>query len=450
VNTFRWLPVVLLVGLPAGCGPNALPTLPKDSKGRPVVAIEPKDTKPSEKSEKPATLESLVQEAPTVPLTKLALTFNKAALTLETPSGATPDIRDDRVRVLSGDVGLMIRPWAVELRSPEWLKQLWGGEKGPKVRRAVLDTPDTLVVETDRADDARYFFVTKVSAGPLDLGLTFAKPSGVTPVLGTRADVLLWLKCARTLALKDPLPSDPAEALEKLGVLLKREGKTVTSANLHDTAATRSTLELLAKLTTVKDADLGWLKAEGADLAPLAALKNLESVTFANTPVRDEGLKTVGQLTNLHYLDLEHTDITAAGLPSLSGLKQLRKLKLDLNDLSGSGASSLSSLAGLEELSLYAAKVGDAGLKAVAPLKKLKVLNLEECPVTGAGLAPLADLVDLEELALNHTSVDDAGLVFLEKLKHLRKLNLKKTKVTAEGVRKLKKALPETNIKSDV
>jgi Leucine-rich repeat (LRR) protein len=458
VNAFRCIALVLMVVLPAGCGgPPAPSKSSKDTGPRATVAIPTQDKQNKQNSQDkhgtvqsntPPTLESLLKEAPNVPLEKIPVSIGKTALTIEMPKGAAPE-KSGGWKLVKGDEGLAIQPWSSELRNFEHIKNSWATRTGPGKGKILLDSPETLVVEADRPDDARYYFVTKVTTGNLDLGVTYARPGNLHPVLGTRSDVLLMLKCARTLTSKDPPPSDPAKALEQLGAVVEQTGGKVTTVHLRDTHGTHSTLVLLAKLPTVRDADLSWLEAEGADLAPLAALTQLESVTFAHTPVRDEGLKTVGKLANLRSLDLEKTRITAEGLQHLAGLKQLRKLKLDNNDLSGPGTANLPALPALEELSLYSAGVGDEGLKAVGQLKSLKVLNLEKCPLTDAGLVHLTGLANLEVLDLYGTRITAAGLDQVEKLKHLKRLNLKKTRVDAAGVARLKKALPMTDVRSD-
>jgi Leucine Rich repeat len=435
VNRFRWSPLFLTVVLLTGCTSKPSSSIPSAPVGPTGSSVPSKSSKPPDRPI-PVTLESLLQEAPSVPLTKLPLTWNKLALTIDAPEGAKVAVEEGgEVRVLTGDIGVLIKPWSRGL------------VKADGSRKFLLETPVVWVSErTDRQDDVRYSFVTKITSGPLELGVTFTRPLPVPPVLGTRAEVALMLKCARTLTLTDSIPSDPAQALMKLGAEFTRSGATVNLGNSH---ATGAMLALLAKLPGVKDANLTWMVASGSDLAPLASMKQLESATFDNSPVLDEGLTYVGQLAGLRLLDLEKTGITSVGLANLGGLNALRKLKLDRNDLHGPGVKSLAKLATLEELFLRDTNLNNDALKAIGELKRLKFLSLEDNPIGDAGLAHLGNLGELEELEFDGTAVSDAGLAALEKLKSLKKLWVKKTKVTAAGIKKLKTALPAVDIRSD-
>ena len=89
----------------------------------------------------------------------------------------------------------------------------------------------------------------------------------------------------------------------------------------------------------------------------------------------------------------------------------------------------------------------DAGLKQLAGLKALKSLNLSGTKVTDAGLKHLAGLKALQKLDLEDTKVTDAGLKHLAGLKALRRLHLEDTTVTNAGISKLKRALPNCDIR---
>jgi hypothetical protein len=452
-----WIPVTLLAALlAAGCGGTSTVPEGKDKQGKDKESASTSKGKGDKGSDKKAgntepaapTLEGLLKEAPKTTLIKHTFHIGKVEFTIDGPKGVGIDASAaPAVRILFDDnSGVEIAPRSAVF-DVAGQKKWWEGRKQPKFSKFLLETPDTLVVETVAEAGHRYGFVTNQTISHIDLGARFIRRKGGNHVVGAKPDVLLALKCARSLATKETVPSDPAQALQKLGATLKREGDKVTSVLFHEPTVTRSTLELVARLPTVKTVDLSWISASGDDFAVLEKLSDLDDASFAhNEGLGNAGLAHLGKLKKLRKLDLEHTGITAAGLKHLEGLKELRWLKLDRNDLSGSGTEALAALTALDYLHLYGTKVGDEALNAIGKLPRLRTLNLEDCPVTDAGLAHLKGLAELETLELQNTRVSDDGLANLEGLKKLKAVNLRKTRVTAKGVEKLQKALPSARI----
>lgn len=97
-------------------------------------------------------------------------------------------------------------------------------------------------------------------------------------------------------------------------------------------------------------------------------------------------------------------------------------------------------------LNLAKTAITDAALPAIARHTGLVQLHLELTKVTDAGLAHLKPLQNLEYLNLYGTAITDAGLAHLAGLTNLKNLYLWQSKVTPEGAKKLKQALPKTDI----
>jgi len=85
-------------------------------------------------------------------------------------------------------------------------------------------------------------------------------------------------------------------------------------------------------------------------------------------------------------------------------------------------------------------------LSPLAELKNLEELSLNYSPVSD--LSPLAELKKLELLWLNMTAVSD--LSPMAKLKYLEQLSHYKTQVSDEQVEKLRKALPNCEIRYSI
>ncbi len=95
--------------------------------------------------------------------------------------------------------------------------------------------------------------------------------------------------------------------------------------------------------------------------------------------------------------------------------------------------------------SIKCSRVSD--LKGIGAFKALEELYLWRTKVTDAGLKHLAGLKALQTLDLSDTKVTDAGLKHLAGLKALKELGLEDTKVTDAGVSRLKRALPNCDIR---
>lgn len=235
------------------------------------------------------------------------------------------------------------------------------------------------------------------------------------------------------------------------------------AVTIDDAGAPRA-LERLASLPAgpcrVTGVDLSTARGlDGESLKPLAACKDLTSLSLAGIPVTDEALADIAGLTALRKLTLSKTRITDEGLRQLDKLAALQSLDLGSTRINGSGLESLSGLAGLKHLYVdhcrltdaalptvarhapletlvlsYNTLLTDRGLGALADLKELRRLDLAGTGVTDTLADPIAKYEQLTRLDLSGTKVTDAMLSPLANHKHLEKLYLHSTRVTDGGV----------------
>ena len=104
----------------------------------------------------------------------------------------------------------------------------------------------------------------------------------------------------------------------------------------------------------------------------------------------------------------------------------------------------------IAHLDLARTAVTDAALKTAATFPRLTRLDLRKTAIGDAGLEALTACKHLGYLNLFGTNVTDAGLASLAGIKSLRNVYLYETKVTDAGVAKLKAALPQAEIVSNV
>ena len=175
------------------------------------------------------------------------------------------------------------------------------------------------------------------------------------------------------------------------------------------------------------------------ELAMLAQLPKLKSVTLCETKLVDEQRKTIRSIQDADVFVFKH-------------LTQLQLLDLRGADVRGSGLENLANLKQLQEISLIGVPLGDEGMKWIGQLSALRKLR-HEAPdkkgipvITDAGLAAITDLSNLELLELESTQISDAGISYLKTMKKLRDVDLEATQVTPAGIRMLQKALPKASI----
>ncbi len=238
----------------------------------------------------------------------------------------------------------------------------------------------------------------------------------------------------------------------------------------EDDQPVKTAAELSAEDFQVRRVSLASVQKPLGDLLEkLAALSDpefdrLEFLDLSGQPVADKDMANVKRLTSLTELTLARTQVSDAGLAHLKDLKNLRRLVLDGCTIGDQGLAHLNELPDLTELTLARTQVSDAGLAHLKDLKTLRRLVLDGCTIRGQGLAHLkelpeladlgagrlAELKQLQKLSLAGSGVSDKALPPLGDLTNLRELDLTGTKVTASGIAKLKEALPNCKIISDV
>lgn len=90
--------------------------------------------------------------------------------------------------------------------------------------------------------------------------------------------------------------------------------------------------------------------------------------------------------------------------------------------------------------------LSDPQLSSFGRLHALRSLDLSGTAITDQGISPLANLHQLRRLSLANTRITDNSVYTLVELKRLRWLNLSGTRFTSDGARRLRNALPRSEI----
>jgi len=214
---------------------------------------------------------------------------------------------------------------------------------------------EELVLESSAIGDAGF----KELAGlkmlrDLKLKGTNLTLAGTGPIFGG------W-KQLRTLDASDT-------KLDDAGLAATAQAKGLTSLKLHSVAITDDGLKGLAMLVKLQTLSLeGCEKITGTGFVHLGDLRLLETLSLADSPIGDAGLKEIAWLRNVKVLDLDRTKISDEGLRVLATPR------------------------GLEELSLQETQAGNAGVLGVAKaVKSLKTVSVRKSQVTKAIRAELA------------------------------------------------------------
>jgi len=246
---------------------------------------------------------------------------------------------------------------------------------------------------------------------------------------------------------------------------LSLEGADISEAGLMDLTGLVRLRSLDLHKSNITDAKLGPIKSlkglvslsldetfvGDTGLENIEGLNKLQSLSLAKCArITDSGLKNIEKLTELRVLDLDRAQVTDAGLEHLARMSKLDSLNLNWTRVQGTGLKHVATFQNLHRLDLAGTQLTDDAMMHIKGLNNLDFLWLTNARVTDAGLAHLAGHKRLETLILYGTQVTDTGMDHLKGLLALRHLDVRGTRVTAAAVAKLRQALPNCEILSNV
>jgi hypothetical protein len=237
-------------------------------------------------------------------------------------------------------------------------------------------------------------------------------------------------------------------AVSDVGLAALRDLKNLEWLNVCLTPVTNAGLKHLAGLTNLRRLVICSTRVTGSGFKDVPDWPKIESINLHSCPVSDEGLAALSRFKNLQRLEIVHSRVTDAGLKHLGKLTNLRQLHVASHGTTRAGLGFVANLGKLVQLDLYEELASNEGLAQVGKLTGLKILNLHVGPADDAGLASLRQLRGLEELTLGGLGkVTDAAVEHLIRLKGLKRLQVNGTRITDAGFKRLRQALPTTEIK---
>lgn len=205
--------------------------------------------------------------------------------------------------------------------------------------------------------------------------------------------------------------------------------------DLSSSTADDETLERLPGLAELTKLSLFCTRISDEGLAHLSKFRNLQWLNLQMSEISDEGLDHLAGLTELRSVDLRHTRVTPEGA---------RRLKLARPDLTIQATADDASLA---QIAAHFRPRRTRLSRSAVPSTAMVRLHANGSQVTDAGITALRGMTQLEALDLRGASVTDAATSDLATLTGLKRLVLEGTQVTEAGVAKLRKALPNCEIR---
>lgn len=189
----------------------------------------------------------------------------------------------------------------------------------------------------------------------------------------------------------------------------------LTILGLANTLVDDSCAEVIAGRGELNSLDLGFTKLSEVGVATLKELKNLDFLTLANLPARNETISSLASLSRLIDLDISGTQVTDGIVAILKNAKKLEQLSLSRTTLSKEELIQLGSLHSLYSLNLSETKTDDDVVTKLTNLNLLGTLSLSKTPITEGSLVSLSRFKYLEDLSLVGTSISQAALENFEK-----------------------------------
>ena len=446
--------LVLALVLLAGCKPSApVPETASTIDDGPVVSNAPAPAKAGDNApSEPVAAVDLDKMAP------LDLSPLGVYGTIDAPVGTEAKWSYGKLRFTAG------KEFELDLHAKSYdlaeVKKETKEQKYYKVMPFTVDTPDTLLFETDALFKSSWSFKVNVKLGETAYGFEHIG-------WATKDEALRYVRVAKSLRQSEPQKKLAATIAGAVKALEEAGGKVTFADGKYGVEyvrrrATDALIVQIAKLPRLDSLDLFNADAvTPAGMAPLGTATELRKLSLRGDAYTDAHLAFLASLKKLEVLVLVRTAIAGPGLAHLAGCTKLKKIEfigerfddagcahlgklvsltslvLSETSIGDAGLVQLQGLTALEHLNLMKTNVGDAGLKALADMRSLKYLHLDKTKVTGTGLANLSTEAKLEGLSLNKSSLTDAGLASL-KNKNITHLRLMETTTTGAGLVHLK------------
>ncbi len=208
----------------------------------------------------------------------------------------------------------------------------------------------------------------------------------------------------------------------------------------------------LAHLSAMSQLDYLYIEdARGLDLAAftyIALVQSLRKLTLCGGRFSDADLAPLAALVNLEELSLsECSEVNGTFSKDLIGLPRLQRLSLGEigGQVTDEGLASIAELSGLVKLTLEG-PFTNAGLECLIGLKNLTTLEIRSEHVTAEGVAVVAELPKLDHLYLDTPQLADDGISALLRCSVLESMIFTRSALSDAGLQQLRDGLPSCGV----
>ena len=375
--------------------------------------------------------EELLQAAPQVELVTKELEIRDTKLLIDLPKEAT--IERSKIK-FSNDIVAQINTSICDVRQ---LKRI-NGLRDYEGLDTIVFANDTIYMEKLHAEKEcqSHPYETRMDITLSEyrhLGAQVEwKPEEYVSESSTKLKpALLFVRCLKTLRLKEPDPTEPLALLMALGAKFQpadvKDARSVTGIEFSEdaVAAELRVLKHFPNLESIVIPGLTPLNVSG-EASPLKACRNLRKIVYASS-LREEDLKAVLGHAGLEELDVDMSSTWSdpTWFDLFTKLKNLRKLAISVDPDRIELLEPIASCSMLEELKLevFSTEECPGTIDFVTRLPKLRVLSLEGF-FSGAAIDSPSEIDGLKSLSIERRKLSKEDLARLARCKSLETLSL--------------------------
>jgi hypothetical protein len=301
-------------------------------------------------------LEAMLAEAPNVPLAEHEFEFRGIKYLIQLPRDAQFDVKafeSNYKAPLNSSATLQLHNGGYDMDERRRVMTMLSARPKP----FPFGDDNTVLCEFEKTIPERYMAYINLTAGHRAFGFSVDNTVDDYKIDNSLADCLLMFKCARTLKLKEPDPTDPVEILKKYrtGIQTDPDQPERIVGLDFDHETTAALLPVAAKLSDVESISLPLNYLGGEMLEGLSKFSKLKALELESSVNSDVMLRNVFACQQLESLQFDLGSVSPAALEEIKKLTALKKLKI--GQISAKHLAALPKIGGfarLEDLELGA------------------------------------------------------------------------------------------------
>lgn len=275
--------------------------------------------------------------------------------------------------------------------------------------------------------------------------------------------IVLCVFAVATVFAQDTSVAANVEQLESLGATVRLQDGTVTEVSFRDSGKLGDEeYKLIGQLSHLKrlTAHRGARGLNDDTVGFLAGLQQLESLSLDGAQLSDAGLSKLAALKNLQSVSFFHLSFgkegfTGRGFEAWAALPKLERLTVAGMSMGDDGFREIAKLKQLKQFRTWHTYRTEASNAEIAKLPRLETLKLgqrlprgKDAPLSldNSSLKTIVAIRTLKELELSEADFDVPSLKVLSQLPGLEKLKIDRTYLKESDIEQLRQKLPAVQI----